>query len=185
MADYTGIYAVVRGKLRKTERELPSDDYAMNEDIGILVVLLIERIKRGGIPPSYEGLSAAQKTLFDGAVGRIVASRLRPALLAGANEGKGMEVEKEVGDVRTRYAGYSGSRAPGSVGTVALEDQWINEANEIVALLCKTTRPPSAGSGSFFGAPGRRRADEARDGYRAIDVRELLLPAQWNDRRAR
>lgn len=185
MSDYSGIYNVVRGKLHKTTDELPNHDFGMMEDTGIVLPILFDAIKRAGVPSSYGALSAQQKPLFDGAAGRIVASRIRPSLLAGANEGKGMEVEKEIGDVRTRYAGFSSSRAPGSVGTKALEEQWIDEANEIIALLCKDTRPRKPTGGSFFAVPGARRTQEARDGHRAVDVRDLLLPTHSSERRVR
>lgn len=178
MADpnYEGIYDVVRGKLRKSLEELPSSDFSMREDAGIVVPIILGKIQSSGVPGSYGALTAEQKTLFDGAVGRIVAARIRPEIMAGENEGKGTVVEKEVGDVRTRYAGAVSSRASGSVGGKSLEEQWIDQANEILASLCKQTRPRRPGAGSYFATPGHRRAEEVASGYRAIDVRELLLP---------
>jgi hypothetical protein len=172
MSDYSPIYDVVRNKLKKSEDDLPNTDPDLTEETAIVVPLLLHRarcLKAVG----YDGITGDKKTLFDGAAGRVVAARLRPSLLASENEGAGVIVETQIGDSRKRYAAY-GSRTPGMVGEKTLEEQWVEQALQNLALLCP--KKPLAGKGSFVGLPGRRRAEEARTGYSAVDVRDLLLP---------
>lgn len=164
------IYNVVRAHLGKSVTALPDTDLALQSQGLIAVTKWMAKVPclTGGtmnysdVPAS--GL-AADKTLFDTAVGLAIAAKLlRNGFVASVTSdgGQGMIIEETVGPTRIKYAGGS-STAKASITETAAD--WEDEIPGLLdALSCvkqaRMKAPAKGGGGNIVGLAGNRRGIE-------------------------